>query len=158
MAFARKMGRSAQEAEDLLQDVFASALSRLELFSALSNPAGWLATAVRNRALDLWRRSRTRRRAGEVDVPDATIDEIAEAIGLDPADQVVREDLLDALAEAIGELPPEQRLVIEAQALGGVGFRELAERTGEPIDTLMARKRYAIAKLAAALRDWIDEG
>ncbi|HUW41690.1 MAG TPA: RNA polymerase sigma factor [Rectinemataceae bacterium] len=158
IAFALRMGRNLQEAEDVLQDVFASALARLDLVSALGNPSGYLAAAVRNRMLDLWRRSRTRRQAGEVDVAEETIDEIVGAVGLDPADEAVRGELSDALAEAIGDLPPEQRAVIEAQALGGMGFRELAERTGTSIDTLMARKRYAIEKLARALRDWIDEG
>ena len=47
--------------------------------------------------------------------------------------------------------------MIEAQALDGVGFRELAEKTGAPIDTLTARKRYAVAKLAKALKGWIEE-
>ncbi len=157
LAFAVRMGRNVQEAEDVLQEVFASALSRLELFSALGNPSGWLVTAVRNRMLDLWRRARTRRAAGEVDVAEETIDEIVQAVGFDPADQAVRDELTDALAEAIGDLPPDQRFVIESQALMGIGFRELAERTGESIDTLMARKRYAIAKLSRALRDWIGE-
>jgi RNA polymerase sigma factor (sigma-70 family) len=158
LAFALRMGRNLQEAEDVLQDVFTSALARLDLVAALGNPSGYLATAVRNRLLDLWRRARSRRRAGEVDVAEETIDEIVEAVGLDPADEAARAELSDALAEAIGDLPPEQRSVIEAQAFEGVGFRELSERTGTSIDTLMARKRYAIAKLARALKDWIDEG
>ncbi|MDA8425844.1 MAG: sigma factor-like helix-turn-helix DNA-binding protein, partial [Treponema sp.] len=91
------------------------------------------------------------------DLAEETIDEIVQAVGLDPADAAARAELSDALAEAIADLPPEQSAVIEAQALEGLGFRELAERTGTSIDTLMARKRYAIAKLARALKDWIDE-
>jgi len=65
--------------------------------------------------------------------------------------------MLTALEVAIEALPAPQREVIRAQALGGVGFKELAEKTGVPIDTLMARKRYAIRKLAAALEYWMDE-
>ena len=40
---------------------------------------------------------------------------------------------------------------------GGLTFRELAEATGESIDTLMARKRYALRNLSRALRHWIEE-
>lgn len=157
LSLAARMSRSLQEAEDVLQDAVASALSRLDLLAELENPSGYLAAAVRNRIFDLWRRARTRRAAGEVDLAEETIDEIVQAVGLDPADAAARAELSDALAEAIADLPPEQRAVIEAQALEGLGFRELAERTGTSIDTLMARKRYAIAKLARALKDWIDE-
>ena len=40
---------------------------------------------------------------------------------------------------------------------GGKSFREIAEATGESIDTLTARKRYALRNLSRALRHWIDE-
>jgi DNA-directed RNA polymerase specialized sigma24 family protein len=36
-------------------------------------------------------------------------------------------------------------------------FREIAAATGESIDTLKARKRYALRSLARALRHWIDQ-
>ena len=43
----------------------------------------------------------------------------------------------------------------EAQVLDGMTFREISESTGISQDTLSARKRYAIARMAAALREWI---
>ena len=39
----------------------------------------------------------------------------------------------------------------------GLTFREIAEATGESIDTLTARKRYALRNLSRALRHWIEE-
>ena len=65
--------------------------------------------------------------------------------------------MLAALDVAIEALPGPQRDVIRAQALGGMGFKELAEATGVSIDTLMARKRYAVRKLAAALEYWMND-
>jgi len=145
------------DAEDILHDAFANALASLGPLDVVENLPAWLFTAVRNRVFDLWRRRDVRRRAGESEVAEGAIAEIVAATGLDPADMAARNELSDALAQAIALLPPEQRLVIEAQALDGVGFRELAERTGIPIDTLTARKRYAVAKLAKALKGWIEE-
>jgi DNA-directed RNA polymerase specialized sigma24 family protein len=46
---------------------------------------------------------------------------------------------------------------VEAQVFGGLTFREIAEATRESIDTLTARKRYAVRSLARALRHWIEE-
>ena len=54
-------------------------------------------------------------------------------------------------------LPSSQRRVVEAQVFGGLTFKQIAEATGESIDTLTARKRYAMQKLSRALRHWIDE-
>jgi DNA-directed RNA polymerase specialized sigma24 family protein len=47
--------------------------------------------------------------------------------------------------------------VVEAQVFGGYTFQELSEQSGESIDTLKARKRYAVKKLSGALRHWIDD-
>jgi DNA-directed RNA polymerase specialized sigma24 family protein len=77
--------------------------------------------------------------------------------GLDPQDLLLRNERLAALEVAIDALPAAQREVIRAQALGGVAFKDLAETTGVSIDTLMARKRYAIRKLTAALEYWMDD-
>ena len=117
--------------------------------------AAWLFSSVRNRVRDFWRRGRTRKRVGEADVSDSVVSEIVAASGLDPAELAAESELMEALYEAIEELPAGQRDVIEAQVLDGLTFREIAESTGISQDTLATRKRYAIRRLAAALRDWI---
>jgi RNA polymerase sigma factor (sigma-70 family) len=156
LSAAVRATRSLQDAEDALQDAFAGALANLESLAFVENIPGWIFAALRNRLADLWRRSRARRNAGMVSVSAETIEEIVSAAGLSPEDGAVMAELSDALSEAIGALPPGQRLVIEAQALEGIGFRELAERTGLSVNTLMARKRYAVQKLARALRGWAE--
>lgn len=156
LAAARRFTRNAQDAEDLLQDVFAAALVNLDALSAVENLPGWLFAALRNRMADLWRRAAAHRHAGETDVSSDTLAEIATAVGLSPEDHAVMMELSDALADAIAALPRDQRAVIEAQALEGIGFRELSERSGVPVNTLIARKRYAIRKLARVLKEWAD--
>jgi RNA polymerase sigma factor (sigma-70 family) len=77
--------------------------------------------------------------------------------GPDPQDAFIRDSLLEALNDALRVLPAAQRRVVEAQVFGGLSFREIAEATGESIDTLTSRKRYALRNLARALRHWIEE-
>lgn len=156
LAAAGRSARNHQDAEDALQDSFARALANLAGLEAVENIPGWIFTTLRNRLADLWRRNAVRRSAGEVGVSSETLAEIAGAAGLPPEDGAVMSALSEALAEAIGALPREQRLVIEAQVLEGLSFKELSERTGVPINTLMARKRYAIKKLSLALRGWAE--
>ena len=157
LASARRRTGSELEAEDIVQDVFLSALGNLEALANVQNLGGWIVTAIRNRVVDLWRRQETKRAAGESSVAAETIDQIFAATGLDPQDEFIRSELNEALVDAIQALPEEQRLVINAQVFSGLSFRELSEATGVSIDTLAGRKRYAIKALGIALRDWVDE-
>jgi RNA polymerase sigma factor (sigma-70 family) len=157
LAWAKRHAPDAETAEDILQDAFIRALANADALSPVEDLAGWIFSVMRNRLIDLWRGQDARRRAGATDLPEHVLEEVAAEAGLDPQDQLLRNEIHAALDVAIGALPAPQREVIRAQALGEVGFRELAEATGVSIDTLMARKRYAIRKLAAALEYWMDD-
>ena len=156
LAWARRHAPDLETAEDILQDAFGRALANASALSIVEDVGAWIFTAMRNRLADLWRGEGARRRAGAVELSPELFGEIASEAGYDPADRLVRDELLAALEVAIEALPEKQREVLRAQALDGLTFKELAERTGESIDTLMARKRYAIRKLAAALDYWME--
>ena len=157
LAWAKRHAPDAATAEDVLQDAFLRALTNADALSPVQDLAAWIFSAMRNRLIDLWRGEAARRRAGITEVSEKVLERIAVEAGLDPQDQLLRDDILTALEVAIEALPAPQRDVIRAQALGEVGFKELAQTTGVSIDTLMARKRYAIRKLAAALEYWMDD-
>jgi RNA polymerase sigma factor (sigma-70 family) len=154
---ANKSLRNKNDAEDALQDVFLRILANADIIDSITNLPALVYTMLKRRIIDLWRRSRMQRKAGETDVAEQTIEEIVSAIGFDPLDTAIRSELAEALDTAIGELPPEQQAVIEAQVIDGMTFAELSERTGLSINTLMTRKRIAIKRLAEALRGWIEE-
>src|SRR4029453_8406193 len=63
-----------------------------------------------------------------------------------------RNVLLDELAAAVDELPAEQRAVLVAHELEGRSFAEIAGETGVNINTLLARKRYAVRHLRRRLQ------
>ena len=157
LAWARRHAPDAETAEDILQDAFIRALSNADALSPVHDLAAWIFSAMRNRLIDLWRAQGTKRRAGGADLSEEILENIAVEAGLDPYSQLERSEMFAALEVAIEALPVSQREVIRAQALGEVGFKELAESTGVSIDTLMARKRYALRKLAAALEYWMED-
>jgi RNA polymerase sigma factor (sigma-70 family) len=157
LAWARRHAPDAETAEDILQDAFMRALASVSVLSPVEDLAGWIFSTMRNRLIDLWRGEGARRRAGAFELPRDALESIAVQAGFDPQDQVLRNEMLAALEMAIDALPAPQREVIRAQALGEVEFKELAHATGVSIDTLMARKRYAIRKLAVALEYWMDD-
>ena len=157
LARLRAAGRTLEEAEDLVHDVYAETMERLPLVAGIRNLPAWINSLFTRRLIDAWRHERVRAASGEIDVAEETLREIIAGTGLNPLDGFVRASLVDALNDALRTLPPAQRRVVEAQVFGGLTFREIAEATGESIDTLTARKRYALRSLSKALRNWIDE-
>lgn len=153
----RAAGRTLEEAEDSVHDLYTETLERLPLLRGIRSFPAWLNSLLTRRMVDTWRHDRVRDAAGESDVADETLHDIIAATGLDPLDAYVRECLVEALNDALKSLPDAQRQVVEAQVFGGLTFQQIAEATGESIDTLTARKRYALKHLARALRHWIEE-
>ena len=68
-----------------------------------------------------------------------------------------RLEVIEEFDQALAELPPEQRELFIKQEIEGHSFREIAEESGIPINTLLSRKRYAILGLRARLQDLYDE-
>ena len=58
---------------------------------------------------------------------------------------------------ALEELPPKQRLVFELNELQGVPFSEISKQTGDPVNTLISRKHYAVQHLRKRLQTIYDE-
>lgn len=156
LARVRAAGRSLEEAEDLVHDVYAETLARLPLVDDIRNLPAWINSLFTRRLIDAWRHEKMRKASGEIDVAEEILREIIRGAGLDPHEAYVRDCLVDAVNDALRVLPAAQRQVVEAQVFGGMTFREIAAATSESIDTLTARKRYALRNLSRALRQWID--
>jgi len=143
--------RVGHEAEDLLHDVLARALGNLDALEPVRDLAAFFWRAARNAVIDAWRK-RARRTALGGDGDE--FEEIVDEAWRDAYDEVEEEEVLEALAAAIEDLPPEQREVILAQALEGETFASISGRTGISIETLAARKRYALAKIRESLEEF----
>lgn len=145
-----KIGK--EEAEDILHDVIVRSLVNLDSLEGVRDLTAWLWQATRNAVIDCWRKRARRKTIVSSDALDAIVDDALE--GVEGA--LEREDILAALDRAIESLPARQREVIESQTLAGETFRELSSRTGTKVETLAARKRYALESLALALRQYND--
>ncbi len=152
LGFIRSRTRTAEEAEDLLQDVFFQALRNVNATEPIENILSWLYTIARNRIIDLYRRRRDTVSL-QTEVEETTLEALLEDSGIDIERQFVRSAVMDALIEALDELPQEQRDAFVQQAIEGNTFREISERTGVPLNTLIARKRYAVQFLRKRLHE-----
>lgn len=83
--------------------------------------------------------------------------ELLEASGDTPETEFIRSLVWEELAAALDDLPPEQRQVFELTEFEGLPFKEITQITGEPINTLISRKHYAVLYLRERLRIIYDE-
>jgi len=154
--FIRARVADARDAEDILQEVFAELVEANRLLVPIDHVTAWLFRVARNRIIDLFRRRRPEaagdrvERHGDASLPWEELIPSAEA---GPDALYAREALIEAIEAAIDELPPDQRHVFVAHELEGRSFRALAAETGVNVNTLLARKRYAVRRLRARLAD-----
>ncbi len=145
-----------QEAEDILQDVFFSALRSLDSMEPIHNMAAWLFAVLKNRITD-WYRRKERRKGITASSSEKLLDEVVDERELSPLESLWRGALEDELELALEGLPAPEREVIERNVFRGETFESMAKATGTSINTLMGRKRYAIARLRAALEQYLED-
>ena len=159
LQFIRRRIPDEAEAEDLLQDVFAELVESYRLLKPVEQAAAWLFRVARNRITDLYRRKRPVSLEEAFGAAEATDD----GEGLLLADLLPAPDdspenrLLDALSEALAELPAAQRQVFVWHELEDKTFREMEAETGVPLKTLISRKHYAVLHLRKRLQKLYTE-
>lgn len=160
--FIRRRIRDQDDAEDILQDVFHEFVQAYRLPAPIEQASAWLFRAARNRIVDRFRKKKEQPLAdlpGPEDEADSEyrLDLTLPAHDAGPEALYARSLLLKALQEALDELPPNQREVFIAHELEGRSFKELAAQSGVALNTLLARKRYAVLHLRAHLQPIYDE-
>ena len=155
--FIRRRVPNASDAEDIMQDVFYELVEANRLLMPIEHITGWLFRVARNRIIDLFRRKEMEglsdaAGAGEGDEL-LRLEDLLPSPDAGPEAAYARGVLLDELALAVAELPREQRVVFVAHEVEGKSFRQMAAETGVSINTLLARKRYAVLQLRKRLQD-----
>lgn len=161
VGFIRERVRSREEAEDILQDVFTNVLaSARDMKEPIENLGAWVFTSVKNRIIDSYRKKRpqtfTEIAHENQDNESATFENMLSDSSFNPERRLVSSSIRDAIAHALDELPPEQKYAFVKNEYDGMSFREMAEETGENINTLLARKRYAVLFLRKRLREFYE--
>ena len=157
-SFIRKRVLDTGDAEDVLQDVFYELTQAYRLMKPVEQVTAWLYRVARNRITDLFRKQKAVSLSDSVaqDEDAPALEDLLPSPDAGPDAIYARNLLLEALEEAIDELPANQRDVFVAHELQGRSFRELSEETGVSVNTLLSRKRYAVLHLRQRLQE-VDE-
>ena len=163
-SFIKRRVPDPRDVEDVLQDVFFELVETNRLLMPIDHVTGWLFRVARNRITDLFRKKRLeglpdRRRPRDNEDEDdvESLESLLPSLDAGPEALYVRGVLIDELAAAIDELPAEQREVLILHEMEGLGFKEIAVKSGVNVNTLLSRKRYAVLHLRRRLRSLYEE-
>jgi RNA polymerase sigma factor (sigma-70 family) len=163
LGFIRQRVRNQEDAEDILQDVFTNVLAASkDVNKPIDNLASWVFTSVRNRIIDSYRKKKADSFAdlGTQEQHDEGGSDLIERylgdLSYNPENSLVRETIWEAILQGLEELPAEQKYVFVKNEFEGISFREMSEETGVNINTLLARKRYAVLFLRKKLQALYD--
>lgn len=164
LSFIRGRVKTTEEAEDILQDVFYQFVTGFEAIESLDRVTSWLYSVARNKIIDRYRRDASRPRTLTLDGSQTTDDEsplslqeILPDLGNTPEGTMMRDAIWEEITLALEELPAEQREVFIQNEIEEESFREISERTGVSLNTLLSRKRYAILAMRKRLQKFYDE-
>ena len=137
-----------EDAEEIVQDVFAQVWSQAARFDAARGTFGaWLLMMTRSRAID---RLRARRPGAAVIAPEP-LREPPDPIPTQEESVITGEDA-ERIRVAMQDLNTSQRTAIELAYYEGLSQSEIAERLQEPLGTVKTRIRSGLLKLRAALQ------
>lgn len=158
-AFIRSRVNTQEDAEDVLQDVWAQLSDQPEI-EAIESISGWLHRVARNRIID---RSRKKQEshledfghnddAGNWVLPDFMLSDIET-----PENSYLRQMFWEVLFAALEELPTDQRTVFERNELGDMTLQQIADADNVSIKTVISRKRYAVLHLRKRLEELYND-
>ena len=134
----------ADEAEDIVQEVFVRAHRLLSQYRSDGSLGAWL-YAITRRTANQWRRTRKRRKRLSLSPAAAPLRDVYTT---DPGGRVDRERAAVVIRELFAELPTRQREIFDLVDLQGFSPTEAAERTGmKPVSV-----RANLFKARAAIR------
>ena len=131
--------------EEVLHDVFVGFAEGAGCFQLKGSLKGYLAVCVANRARDI-NRTGSRRQGQSLDEA-----EVSSLNDTSPEDPVMRGELMAGVAQALVQLPFEQRETIVLHLQNDMQFKEIARLKTISVNTVMSRYRYGLEKLRSML-------
>ena len=161
LRFIRRRVKDQADAEDILQEVFYELTEAYRLTKPIEQAGAWLYRVARNRIIDSFRKKKPEPFGSLPENANSddglSFEDLLPSPEAGPEAAFARGVLLEELDAALEELPGEQREVFVAHEIEGRSFQEIARDTGVNVNTLLSRKRYAVAHLRRRLKAIYEE-
>ena len=144
---------SAQEAQDLTQDVFLRVFKTIKTFrSAEGSFHTWLARVTRNLLIDHYRRTRQERVTDSIEEQLPMLQEKGGSAAARPDQALAGQEAGEILQATLQKLSPDLREAVILRDLQEMEYREIAEVLDIPEGTVKSRINRGRAELARLLR------
>jgi RNA polymerase sigma-70 factor (ECF subfamily) len=144
---------SAQEAQDLTQDVFLRVFKTIKTFrSAEGSFHTWLARVTRNLLIDHYRRTRQERVTDSIEEQLPMLEEAGGAASARPDQVLAGREAREILQATLQKLSPDLREAVILRDLQEMEYREIAKVLDIPEGTVKSRINRGRAELARLLR------
>src|SRR3954464_15018689 len=152
LAFCRHMLASQEDAEDVLQEVFAASFNAICADDRPINARPWLYRIARNRCLNHLRRAQP--------IGQDSMDVFERDGGTSTADTVHKREEFRQIVTDVQDLPETQRTALLLREIDALYFDHIAEAmytTVPSVKSLLVRARVALAEAAEARLLTCDE-
>ena len=143
--FIRKRVRTLEDAEDIYQDVVSQFFLNFDPIRPIEQISAWMFRVARNRIIDGGRKKSEE--LLDLDIFDELNPLLQRTSGKTVEDEFWKGSVMDAVVEALDEIPAVQREVFVEHEINGRSFKELSQELGVSVNTLLSRKRYAVLHL-----------
>ena len=147
--------RNEALAVDLSQNAWVKAWQRLDQFHGQASFPTWLSRIVTNLCLDELRRQK-RVRTDSIEAMEESsgpIENRMEMETVDPVEGLGREELRERIDAALAKLSDKHRMVIVLYEFEQLEYKEIAEKMGTSVGTVMSRLFYARKRMASLLKE-----
>lgn len=142
--FALSLTRDADQADDLVQETCARALSSIGQWQEGTRLDSWMYRIAQNCWFD---RLRSKKSHGEFH----DIDDMHDLAGSDGRKDMETRLTMREVSRGIANLLPEQQVLVALVYVDGLSYKDAAEITGAPIGTVMSRLARARSALYEAI-------
>lgn len=152
--FACRLLQRPEDARDVCQETFLRVLRKANRFRRGARFSTWMYQIALNLCRD---QARRRKRWGMIMADSKAFDERLRPAEppspgtYDPASAAERNELSQAVYQAMDQIPREQREVLIMKEYEGLKFKEIAEILGCPESTVKSRMYYGLSGLRSAL-------